>query len=69
MYCREDLRKLKQINLLWDYIREITELNRPLLLGEARGVAVRRLERRKPYTTKEKHTICGERACPLATRD
>jgi len=36
MYCREDLRKLKRINLLWDYIREVTELNRPLLLGEAR---------------------------------
>jgi DNA-binding transcriptional LysR family regulator len=34
MYCREDLRKLKRITLLWDYIREVTELNRPLLLGE-----------------------------------
>jgi DNA-binding transcriptional LysR family regulator len=34
MYCREDLRKLKRITLLWDYIRQVAELNRPLLLGE-----------------------------------
>ena len=34
MYYREDLRKLKRITLLWDYIREVTELNAPLLLGE-----------------------------------
>ncbi len=38
MYCREDLRKLKRITLLWDYIREVTELNGPLLLGETRVV-------------------------------
>ena len=38
MYCREDLRKLKRITLLWDYIREVTELNAPLLLGETRGM-------------------------------
>ncbi len=36
MYCREDLRKLKRITLLWDYIREVAELNGPLLLGETR---------------------------------
>ena len=36
MYCREDLRKLKRITLLWDYIREVTELTAPLLLGETR---------------------------------
>ena len=35
MYCREDLRKLKRITLLWDYIRAQTELNPPFLLGEA----------------------------------
>ncbi|WP_455922419.1 LysR family transcriptional regulator [Pseudomonas putida] len=34
MYCREDLRKLKRINLLWDYIREVTELNGPFLMGD-----------------------------------
>lgn len=34
MYCREDLRKLKRITLLWDYIREVTERNRALLMGE-----------------------------------
>ncbi len=34
MYCREDLRKLKRINLLWDYIREVTELNTAFLMGE-----------------------------------
>ncbi|MEO8645172.1 MAG: LysR family transcriptional regulator, partial [Pseudomonas sp.] len=38
MYCREDLRKLKRITLLWDYIRAVTEQNRPLLLGETRDL-------------------------------
>lgn len=38
MYCREDLRKLKRITLLWDYIREVTERNRPLLMGESRDM-------------------------------
>ena len=36
MYCREDLRKLKRITLLWDYIREMTERNQSLLMGESR---------------------------------
>ncbi|MNG34110.1 hypothetical protein D3C76_1827850 [compost metagenome] len=36
MYCREDLRKLKRITLLWDYIREVTEQNQPLLMGDSR---------------------------------
>ena len=36
IYYREDLRKLKRITLLWDYIRTVTELNAPLLLGETR---------------------------------
>jgi len=36
MYCREDLRKLKRITLLWDYIRGVTEANAPLLMGETR---------------------------------
>ncbi len=35
MYCREDLRKLKRITLLWDYIRQVTEANTPLLMGDA----------------------------------
>lgn len=35
MYCREDLRKLKRITVLWDYIREVTELNQGLLLGRS----------------------------------
>ena len=34
MYCREDLRKLKRITLLWDYIREVTEANAPLMMGQ-----------------------------------
>ncbi|EGH34396.1 regulatory protein, LysR:LysR, substrate-binding [Pseudomonas syringae pv. japonica str. M301072] len=38
MYCREDLRKLKRITLLWDYIREVTELNKGFLLGENRAI-------------------------------
>lgn len=36
MYCREDLRKLKRITLLWDYIREVTERNQALLMGQTR---------------------------------
>jgi hypothetical protein len=36
MYCREDLRKLKRITLLWDYIRGVTEQNAPLLMGASR---------------------------------
>jgi hypothetical protein len=36
MYCREDLRKLKRITLLWDYIRNVTEQNQGLLMGETR---------------------------------
>jgi len=36
MYCREDLRKLKRITLLWDYIRQVTEQNQGLLMGESR---------------------------------
>ena len=36
MYCREDLRKLKRITLLWDYIRGVTEKNQGLLMGESR---------------------------------
>ncbi|MDP9654172.1 UNVERIFIED_ORG: hypothetical protein J2W87_002091 [Pseudomonas putida] len=36
MYRREDLRKLKRITLLWDYIRQVTEQNQGLLMGESR---------------------------------
>ena len=36
MYCREDLRKLKRITLLWDYIRDVTEKNHALLMGQGR---------------------------------
>ncbi len=36
MYCREDLRKLKRITLLWDYIRDVTERNQALLMGKTR---------------------------------
>ncbi len=45
MYCREDLRKLKRITLLWDYIRAVTEKNQALLMGEKSGDVVRRLIR------------------------
>ena len=38
MYCREDLRKLKRITLLWDYIREVTERNQGLLMGQTRDM-------------------------------
>jgi len=40
MYCREDLRRLKRITLLRDYIRQVTELNAPLLRGETREMRV-----------------------------
>ncbi|MBD1589993.1 LysR family transcriptional regulator [Pseudomonas typographi] len=33
MYCREDLRKLKRITLLWDYIRAQTERQSDFLMG------------------------------------
>jgi hypothetical protein len=38
MYCREDLRKLKRITLLWDYIREVTEMNQGFLMGETEAL-------------------------------
>lgn len=38
MYCREDLRKLKRITVLWDYIREVTELNQGLMLGRPQAL-------------------------------
>lgn len=41
MYCREDLRKLKRITLLWDYIREVTEMNQGFLMGETEAVRFR----------------------------
>ena len=34
--CREDLRKLKRITAVWDFLRTVAEINRPLLMGEAR---------------------------------
>jgi len=38
MYCREDLRKLKRITLLWDYIRATTEQNQAFLRGHSRAM-------------------------------
>ncbi|MEW8999951.1 MAG: LysR family transcriptional regulator [Pseudomonas aeruginosa] len=35
MYYSEDLRKLKRVTLVADYLRASTELNSPLLLGES----------------------------------
>ncbi|SAL24800.1 LysR family transcriptional regulator [Caballeronia telluris] len=32
--CREDLRKLKRITAVWDYLRAAAESNRALLMGE-----------------------------------
>lgn len=32
--CREDLRKLRRITSLWDYLRAAADLNRGLLMGE-----------------------------------
>ncbi|MCY1289268.1 HTH-type transcriptional regulator DmlR [compost metagenome] len=39
IYYSEDLRKLKRVTLLADYLRACAELNRPLLMGESREVA------------------------------
>jgi len=33
LYCREDLRKLRRITMVWDYLRAVAERNRPLLMG------------------------------------
>ncbi|AOJ77948.1 LysR family transcriptional regulator [Burkholderia ubonensis] len=33
--CREDLRKLRRVTALWDYLRAAAELNRALLMGES----------------------------------
>ncbi len=33
--CREDLRKLRRITTLWDYLRAAAEANRALLMGES----------------------------------
>jgi hypothetical protein len=33
--CREDLRKLRRITSLWDYLRAAADANRELLMGES----------------------------------
>ena len=35
MYYSEDLRRLKRITLVAEYLRACAELNRPLLMGES----------------------------------
>jgi hypothetical protein len=32
--CREDLRKLKRITAVWDYLRAAAEANRAFLMGD-----------------------------------
>jgi len=39
IYYSEDLRRLKRITLVADYLRACAELNRPLLLGESSSMA------------------------------
>lgn len=34
--CREDLRKLRRISALWDYLRHVADLNHSFLMGETR---------------------------------
>jgi hypothetical protein len=36
--CREDLRKLRRITSLWDYLRAAADLNRGLLMGEEKAL-------------------------------
>jgi len=33
--CREDLRKLRRVTALWDYLRAAADANRALLMGES----------------------------------
>ncbi|WP_206956939.1 LysR family transcriptional regulator [Trinickia acidisoli] len=33
--CREDLRKLRRISALWEYLREAADINRDLLMGDS----------------------------------
>ncbi|OXH82845.1 LysR family transcriptional regulator, partial [Burkholderia multivorans] len=33
--CREDLRKLRRVTALWDYLRAAADANRALLSGES----------------------------------
>lgn len=33
--CREDLRKLRRVTALWDYLRAAADANRALLAGES----------------------------------
>jgi DNA-binding transcriptional LysR family regulator len=33
--CREDLRKLRRITSLWDYLRAAADENKPLMMGES----------------------------------
>ena len=40
IYCREDLRKLRRITVLWDYLRAAADDNRALLAGESGGIRV-----------------------------
>ena len=35
LYCREDLRKLRRITMVWEYLRAVAERNRPLLMGDS----------------------------------
>ena len=37
--CREDLRKLKRITTVWDYLRAAAESNRALLMGDGDAMA------------------------------
>ena len=32
--CREDLRKLRRITTVWDYLRAAADINRTFLMGE-----------------------------------
>jgi DNA-binding transcriptional LysR family regulator len=36
--CREDLRKLKRITAVWDFLKSAAEINRSLLMGEDRAM-------------------------------
>ncbi len=36
--CREDLRKLKRITTVWEFLRNAAEINRPMLMGDTRDM-------------------------------
>ena len=37
--CREDVRKLRRITVVWDYLRAVADCNRAFLIGQSSEMA------------------------------